>query len=244
MSEIQVYRLGLTPYQTAWDMQKQWQQKLIADPNHPDVLMLLEHPPVYTLGTGSSLEFVKFGADAGYELHRSERGGEVTYHCPGQLVVYPILNLRRHQMDLHWYLRQLEEVVIRVLAGYGLFGKRIPGLTGVWLNEKKVAAIGIKVSRWVTMHGLALNVNNDLSGFEQIVPCGIADRSVGNLLEFLPTVSLKEVSLEEVQERSIEVFCEVFNLKITTKSINPPKITTEINNVGAGLSINKNKNRK
>jgi lipoyl(octanoyl) transferase len=208
MSEIQVYRLGLIPYQTAWDLQKQWQQQLMADSNHPDVLMLLEHPPVYTLGTGSSLEFVKFSADDGYELHRSERGGEVTYHCPGQLVVYPILNLRRHQMDLHWYLRQLEEVVIRVLESYGLAGERIPGLTGVWLNDKKVAAIGIKVSRWVTMHGLALNINNDLSGFEQIVPCGIADRSVGNLLEFLP-----DVSLAEVQERSIEIFCELFDVQ-------------------------------
>ncbi len=207
MNEVQVYRLGLTSYQTAWDIQKQWQQKLIADPHHPDILLLLEHPPVYTLGTGSSLEFVKFGVDDGYELHRSERGGEVTYHCPGQLVVYPILNLRRHQMDLHWYLRQLEEVVIRVLGDYGLCGERIPGLTGVWLQEKKVAAIGIKVSRWVTMHGLALNVNNDLSGFEQIIPCGIADRSVGSLLEFLPTVSL-----EEVQERSIGIFCELFDL--------------------------------
>ncbi len=208
MNEVQVYKLGLTPYQIAWDLQKQWQQKLIADSSHPDVLMLLEHPPVYTLGTGSSLKFVKFNSDAGYELHRSERGGEVTYHCPGQLVIYPILNLRRHQMDLHWYLRQLEEVVIRLLADYGLISKRIPGLTGVWLNDKKVAAIGIKVSRWVTMHGLAINVNNDLRGFEQIVPCGIKDRSVGNLLEFLPTVSL-----EEVQERSIEVFCQTFHLK-------------------------------
>jgi lipoyl(octanoyl) transferase len=214
MNKIQVYRLGLTPYQTAWDLQKQWQQKLIADSYHPDVLLLLEHPPVYTLGTGSNLEFIKFGVDAGYELHRSERGGEVTYHCPGQLVVYPILNLRRHQMDLHWYLRQLEEVVIRVLGDYGLCGERIPGLTGVWLQEKKVAAIGIKVSRWVTMHGLALNVNNDLSGFEQIVPCGIMDRSVGNLLEFLPTVSLLEV-----QERLIEIFCGLFDLNQNSSQV-------------------------
>lgn len=208
-NKVQVYCLGITSYQVAWDLQKQWQQKLIADASHPDVLLLLEHPPVYTLGTGSSLEFVKFEANAGYELHRSERGGEVTYHCPGQLIIYPILNLRRHQMDLHWYLRQLEEVVIRLLAGYGLTAERITGLTGVWLNEKKVAAIGIKVSRWVTMHGLALNVNNDLSGFDQIVPCGIVDRSVGNLLEFLP-----EVSLAEIQKRSIEVFGEVFDLRI------------------------------
>jgi lipoyl(octanoyl) transferase len=222
MNEIQVYRLGLTPYQTAWELQKQWQQKLIADSSHPDVLMLLEHPPVYTLGTGSSLEFVKFDTDAGYELHRSERGGEVTYHCPGQLVIYPILNLRRHQMDLHWYLRQLEEVVIRLLATYELCAVRIPGLTGVWLKEKKVAAIGIKVSRWVTMHGLAINVNNDLSGFEQIVPCGIRDRSVGNLQEFLPAVTMVEV-----QAKMIKVFCEVFQISCT-ESVFSESLDTEI----------------
>jgi lipoyl(octanoyl) transferase len=208
MNELRVYQLGLVPYQAAWDLQKQWQQKLITDSQHPDVLLVLEHPPVYTLGTGSSLEFVKFGADAGYALHRSERGGEVTYHCPGQLVLYPILNLRRHQQDLHWYLRQLEEVVIRLLAIYDLEGVRIPGLTGVWLNDQKVAAIGIKVSRWVTLHGLALNVNNDLSGFERIVPCGIADRAVGRLADWVP------VKMPLVESQSIQIFAEVFNCAI------------------------------
>jgi lipoyl(octanoyl) transferase len=211
--KLHVYQLGLIPYQTAWDLQKHWQQTLIANPNHPDVLLALEHPPVYTLGTGSSLEFVKFGANEGYELYRSERGGEVTYHCPGQLVLYPILNLRRHQQDLHWYLRQLEEVVIQLLARYGLAGARIPGLTGVWLKEKKVAAIGIKVSRWVTLHGLALNVNNDLRGFERIVPCGIADRSVGSLQEWLP-----DVAMGSVQAEIIEVFAQLFQLAIGENS--------------------------
>jgi lipoyl(octanoyl) transferase len=205
--KLQVYPLGLMAYQRAWELQKQWQRTLIEDPDHPDVLLVLEHPPVYTLGTGSSLEFVKFGAEAGYELHRSERGGEVTYHCPGQLVMYPILNLRRHQQDLHWYLRQLEEVVLQILASYGLAGERISGLTGVWLQEKKVAAIGIKVSRWVTMHGLALNVCNDLSGFERIVPCGITDREVGKLQAWLPGIQVAEV-----EKRAIEIFAEVFQL--------------------------------
>jgi lipoyl(octanoyl) transferase len=202
---LQVYQLGLTAYQAAWDLQQHWQRTIINNPNHPDVLMVLEHPPVYTLGTGSSLEFVKFGPDDGYELYRSERGGEVTYHCPGQLVLYPILNLRRHRQDLHWYLRQLEEVVIQLLARYDLPGQRIPGLTGVWLKDKKVAAIGIKVSRWVTLHGLALNVNNDLSGFDRIVPCGIADRAVGNLQECLPAVDMTIIQAE-----AIEVFAAVF----------------------------------
>jgi lipoyl(octanoyl) transferase len=202
---LQVYQLGLTAYQAAWDLQKHWQRTIINNPDHPDVLMVLEHPPVYTLGTGSSLEFVKFGSNDGYELYRSERGGEVTYHCPGQLVLYPILNLRRHRQDLHWYLRQLEEVVIQLLARYDLPGQRIPGLTGVWLRDKKVAAIGIKVSRWVTLHGLALNVNNDLSGFDRIVPCGIADRAVGNLQEWLPAVDMIAIQAE-----AIELFAAVF----------------------------------
>jgi lipoyl(octanoyl) transferase len=206
---VEIHCLGLTTYQAAWDLQKKWQQQLITNPQHCDVLLLLEHPPVYTLGTGSSLEFVKFDSTAGHELHRSERGGEVTYHCPGQLVVYPIFNLCRHRQDLHWYLRQLEEVVIQLLAQYDLKGERIPGLTGVWLNSKKVAAIGIKVSKWVTMHGLAINVNNDLSGFDQIVPCGLVGRSVGSLQEVIP-----DIQVAKVQQQIIEIVAEVFNLQL------------------------------
>ncbi|MDY7022078.1 MAG: lipoyl(octanoyl) transferase LipB, partial [Cyanobacteriota bacterium] len=142
-----IYNLGLVPYKIAWQWQRSLLQQHQQDPNHEDVLLLLEHPPVYTLGQGADVKFIKFNPNShNIELHRVERGGEVTYHCPGQLVGYPILNLRRYQQDLHWYLRQLEEVVIQVLAVYGVKGVRIPGLTGVWVNEKKVAAIGIKVS--------------------------------------------------------------------------------------------------
>jgi lipoyl(octanoyl) transferase len=206
--QLAVYCLGLTPYQIAWDLQKQWQQRLIADPSQADVLLILEHPSVYTLGTSASLEFVKFKSNDGYELHRSERGGEVTYHCPGQLVIYPIFNLRRHQPDLHWYLRQLEEIVIRLLARYNLVGERITGLTGVWYQDKKVAAIGIKVSKWITMHGLAINVNNDLSGFEQIVPCGLVGRSAGSLQELIP-----DIQVATVQQQVIEIIAELFHLQ-------------------------------
>ncbi len=114
------------------------------------------------MGQGANLEFLKFDLDnSNFDVHRVERGGEVTYHCPGQLVGYPILNLQRYQKDLHWYLRQLEEVIIRVLAIYKLQGERIPSFTGVWVEGRKVAAIGIKVSRWITMHGFALNVCPD-----------------------------------------------------------------------------------
>jgi lipoyl(octanoyl) transferase len=204
--EIIVDQPGIVSYKTAWDWQKRLQRGLIDDPQQSDRLLLLQHPPVYTLGQGSSDEFVKFPAQHSYEIHRIERGGEVTYHCPGQLVGYPILDLHHYQTDLHWYLRQLEEVVIQLLALYGLKADRIPGLTGVWLADKKIAAIGIKVSRWVTMHGFAINVCNDLSGFQQIVPCGIADRQVGSIQEFIPNIDLATV-----QQQVITVFGEVFD---------------------------------
>ncbi len=198
------------PYAEAWE----WQRSLVADhlqyPYYPDRLLLLEHPPVYTLGTGSDIAFLKFDpAEQANLLYRTERGGEVTYHCPGQLVGYPILNLRRHQQDLHWYLRQLEEVIIRLLASYGLQGDRLEGLTGVWVEGRKVAAIGIKVKRWITMHGFALNVCPDLTGFEKIVPCGIGDRPVGSLAQFLP-----EITMAQVRQDLPNVFAEVFQLEM------------------------------
>jgi lipoyl(octanoyl) transferase len=190
-----------------------WQKSLVAErrqnPNLEDVLLLLEHPPIYTLGQGARTEFLKFApAQSEWEVVRVERGGEVTYHCPGQLVGYPILNLNFYQKDLHWYLRQLEEVLIQVLAVYGLEGKRIPGLTGVWVDGRKVAAIGIKVSRWITMHGFSLNVRPDLRGFEQIVPCGIA-RPVGSMEQWIPGINL-----DEVRQKVIAAFAEVFGVRI------------------------------
>uniref|UniRef100_B8HK27 Octanoyltransferase n=1 Tax=Cyanothece sp. (strain PCC 7425 / ATCC 29141) TaxID=395961 RepID=B8HK27_CYAP4 len=216
------YNLGLVPYEEALG----WQQQMVSarkaaleKSQAPDVmphaLILLEHPPVYTLGQGASQDFLKFDPQGtSVPLYRVERGGEVTYHCPGQLVAYPIFDLRYFQQDLHWYLRQLEEVVIRVLAAYGLVGERLVGLTGVWLKGHKVAAIGIKVSRWITMHGLALNVCPDLSGFELIVPCGIADRPVGSLAQFLP-----EIDLQEVRQTLARAFIQVFNLDLIPVSL-------------------------
>lgn len=197
------------PYADALAWQRSQVDQRKANPELEDALLLLEHPPVYTLGQGSSLEFLRFDSQSQHSIYRTERGGEVTYHCPGQLVGYPILNLRRHQPDLHWYLRQLEEVVIRVLALYGLEGKRLSGFTGVWLEGRKVAAIGIKVSRWITMHGFALNICPDLSGFKQIVPCGIADKPVGSLAEFVPAICL-----EKVRQQTAATFAEVFQLSL------------------------------
>jgi lipoyl(octanoyl) transferase len=197
----QVYQPGLLPYQAAWEWQKSIVAQHKANDQQPDTLILLEHPPVYTLGQGSNPGFLKFDPTTSHaELHRIERGGEVTYHCPGQLVGYPMLNLKRHTQDLHWYLRQLETVLIQVLAHYDLVGAQIPGLTGVWVAERKVAAIGIKVSRWVTMHGFALNVCPDLSGFDQIVPCGIADRAVGSMAEWIPGITVEQVRPIVIQQ--------------------------------------------
>jgi lipoyl(octanoyl) transferase len=210
LRECSLYNCGIIDYQAAWLWQKSLQQERISSPDRTDALLILEHLPVYTLGTGASLEFLKFDREENeYELYRVERGGEVTYHCPGQIVGYPILNLRYYQQDLHWYLRQLEEVIIQVLALSNLTGERIDGLTGVWVEGRKVAAIGIKVTRWITMHGFALNVRPDLSGFERIVPCGILDRSVGSMAEFIP-----DIDLNLVRSQIVSVFADVFQVQI------------------------------
>ncbi len=189
----EVFSLGLVPYAMAWE----YQRALVAlhrQAAQPDRLLLMEHPPVYTLGQGSTTAHLKFSEQTPpWPLFRTERGGEVTHHCPGQLVGYPILNLKQHQPDLHWYLRQLEDVIIQTLARLGIAGARQPGLTGVWVDDCKVAAIGIKVSRWITMHGFALNVCPDLAGFSAIVPCGIAHKPVGSLSQFCPGLTVAEV---------------------------------------------------
>ena len=206
------------PYLTAW----QWQKQLVAERKQakregqdlPDVLLLVEHPAVYTLGQGSSLEFLKFSpADPNIACHRTERGGEVTHHAIGQLVVYPILNLDHYQHDLHWYLRQLEEVIIQMLAGYGVSSQRMQGLTGVWIDnvgqKQKIAQVGIKVSQWITMHGFALNVCMDLSGFDRIVPCGITDCQVCNLNQFVPNIEFINV-----KEAIAQTFAKIFDLEL------------------------------
>lgn len=205
-----LYNEGLMPYLDAHKWQRSLVTERISDPSRDDVLILLEHPPVYTLGQGSNSEFLKFDIDTSqFEVHKIERGGEVTYHCPGQLVGYPILNLQRHRQDLHWYLRQLEEVLISVLAIYGLQGERMPSFTGVWLEGQKVAAIGIKVSRWITMHGFALNVCPDMTGFSQIIPCGIADKPVGSLAQWIPGITS-----QEVRPHVAQCFAEVFGVEL------------------------------
>ena len=182
------------PFERAWRDQQRWQQRLLEEPETPGAVWLLQHQPCYTLGRGASLQHLHFDpAHPPLPLHRIDRGGEVTHHLPGQLVVYPVLDLRRHEPDLHWYLRQLEQVLIDVLDQLGLRGERLPGLTGIWLDQRKVAAIGVGCRRWITQHGLALNVDCDLTGFKRVTPCGLVGREVGRLTDWVPGLTTREV---------------------------------------------------
>ena len=187
---------ALVSFEQAWRDQRRWQQRLLEDDAAPEAVWILQHPACYTLGRGASTEHLHFDpSQPPAPLHRIDRGGEVTHHRPGQLVAYPVLDLRRHQTDLHWYMRQLEQVLIDVLAQLGLNGQRLPGLTGLWLDNRKVAAIGVGCRRWITQHGLALNVSCDLAGFDQVTPCGLKGRAVGRLSDWLPGLDPAEVQL-------------------------------------------------
>ncbi|KAL6957530.1 Octanoyltransferase LIP2p, chloroplastic [Sarracenia purpurea var. burkii] len=224
-----LYKL-LVPYVEAWSWQKsivKERKGLIAmNQDHSDTLIVLQHHPVYTLGTGSSEDFLNFDLkDPPYDVYRTERGGEVTYHGPGQLVMYPIINLRYHKMDLHWYIRALEEVVIRVLSStFSIKASRIKGMTGVWVGDQKLAAIGIRVSQWIAYHGLALNVTPDLAPFQKIVPCGIRDRRVGSIKGLLREIEqagmnyIDDGNLVDMTHRSlVEEFCKVFQVELDIK---------------------------
>ena len=201
---------GCVPFAQGWSWQQQLQRRLLENPDGPEAVLLLEHEPCYTLGRGADPAFLGFDpADPPAPLFRIDRGGEVTHHCPGQLVLYPVLNLQRHGADLHLYLRELEEVVIALLAELGLEAERIEGLTGVWLEGRKVAAIGVGARRWISQHGLALNVEADLAGFAEVVPCGIANREVGRLVDWRP-----ELSAAALRPRLLEIFARRFGLQL------------------------------
>jgi lipoyl(octanoyl) transferase len=212
---MQLLELGLTPYQQAWDLQREIFRGVIAG-EEEDTLILVEHPHVYTFGRGADMgNFLLSDAklhEIGAEKFEIERGGDVTYHGPGQLVGYPILNLAHFKEDLGWYLRALEDTIIKVLATYDIEGFRISGRTGVWTgsagNEEKICAIGVHASRWCTMHGFAFNVNTDLSYFEYIIPCGISDRGVTSLEKILG----RRIPMDEVISRYVEAFEAVFHV--------------------------------
>jgi lipoyl(octanoyl) transferase len=208
---MDVRRLGRVGYQEGLDLQQQLvdQRKagLIADQ-----LLLLEHPAVITLGVKTRddrshvLATPEALAAAGVGLFETGRGGDVTYHGPGQLVGYPIFDLNPNRRDVHRYVRDLEEVLIRTVASFGISADRVPGLTGIWVGNEKLAAIGVRISRWVTSHGFALNVNTDLSQFNLIVPCGIADKGVTSMARLLS----RPIAIAEVEDAVVAAFGEVF----------------------------------
>lgn len=179
MASLWVASLGVVPYTEALELQREVARRRIDGTIPEDVLLLVEHPPVITLGRSSKQRHLMASPELlrarGVELFEVERGGDVTFHGPGQLVGYPVVNLKRHRQDLHWYLRQLEEVLIGALATHGLTGARSEGQTGVWVENRKIASIGVHARDWVTWHGFALNVATDLAYFDMIVPCGIQD---------------------------------------------------------------------
>jgi len=181
---LQSRYLGTVSYDTAYRLQRNLWRKRVAG-EIPDQLLLLEHPPVITLGRSARKEHLLASEErlecSGVQVVETDRGGDVTYHGPGQLVGYPILDLKPDRMDVLRYLRDLEEVLIRVLTEFGIPGSRKNGYTGVWIEDRKIAAIGVKISRWVTYHGFALNVSTDLSAFDLIVSCGIRDVRVTSM---------------------------------------------------------------
>jgi lipoyl(octanoyl) transferase len=209
---LTVRRLGMVGYAEGLELQRTLVARRAAD-EIDDTLLLLQHPHVLTLGVkaGESLAHViatpERLAELGVEVHETGRGGDVTYHGPGQIVGYPVISLKPDRCDVHRYVRDLEEVMIRVTAEYGFEAGRIQGLTGAWVAAEKIGAIGVRIQRWVTSHGFAFNVSTDLDFFKLIVPCGISDRGVTSLR----TLTGREIPIPEVEDHFIRHFCAVFD---------------------------------
>jgi lipoyl(octanoyl) transferase len=217
MTPLRIENLGRRPYAEVLELQRDLRRRRIEGELGEDVLLLVEHLPVITLGRGtrpSSLPIAPAELERrGVEVFEVERGGDVTFHGPGQLVGYPILDLRGHRQDLHWYLRRLEGVLIQALGALGIEADRNPGLTGVWTAGRKIASIGIHVKQWVTLHGFALNVSTDLDPFDLIVPCGIRQVVMTSVAAELLRAD-SESLMAEVRERVVGAFCDVFGLSV------------------------------
>ncbi len=243
---LKVLDLGLMPYKEAWDLQTRLHKELIDNKRagYPNVqhhyLLLCEHPPVYTLGKSGSEDNLRINnqelSEYQIEYFKINRGGDITFHGPGQLVGYPILDLDLIFTDVHRYVRTLEQVIINVLKNYNIEGSLNPSYTGVWVNNldseteaRKICAIGVHLSRWVTMHGFAFNINTDLSYFDHIIPCGIADpdKSVCSLSSLLR----KNVDLYQIKQEVAREFGLLFNLDMASLHIDISKESTILNNV-------------
>lgn len=239
MIPVRYKDLGRIAYQEAWDIQETLMKEglaikaaRISEPGSATAqqeitqqLFLVEHPHVYTLGKSGVIENLLINdqsmQELGVSFYKTNRGGDITYHGPGQLVAYPVLDLEAFKTDLGWYMRSLEEVIIQTIAAYGLKGERLAGSTGVWLDThdlskaRKICAMGVRCSRWITIHGLALNVNTDLSFFGHIVPCGITDKGVTSMAKELGT----PVDESEVKSEFLKHFAAVFNAGILPETL-------------------------
>ena len=182
--QILVQNIGRKAYKAVWDLQIKMQQQRIRG-EIEDTLILVEHDPVYTLGKNANEDHLLQCRDESVDVFNIERGGDITFHGPGQLVVYPILDLSNYKKSVSWYMRTLEQVLIDTLIEFKIIAQRNDGLTGVWVGDEKIAALGVRISRWVTMHGFALNVNPDLSFYDGIIPCGIFDHGVTSMERLL-----------------------------------------------------------
>jgi lipoate-protein ligase B len=222
MKPLGVSNLGLQPYEHALELQHQ----LVTarrEGRIEDTLLLLRHPPVITLGRRGNEEHIlasrEWLHEHGIQVHRVERGGDVTYHGPGQLVGYPIMDLTQHRTDVGWYMHCLEEVLIRTLADFGLTSRRLPGNIGVWLDDRrKIASLGVRIESWITYHGFALNVAQDVSHFQLIVPCGLTDKEITSMEKALG----RPVDITMVGERVVDNFCTVFDMK--PRQISPEEL--------------------
>ena len=235
---MRLLSLGLVPYDEAWDLQHQIvaarKQGLL-----DDVLILLEHPPVITLGRQGHVSNIVASPETlvaqGIIVRQVERGGDVTYHGPGQLVGYPIMDLKQHRKDVRWYVHSLEEVLIRTLADFGIRGYRVEGLIGVWVDAPaglgdmaKVAAIGARIERWVTYHGFALNVDPEMSHFNFIIPCGIHGKAVVSMRQLLG----RTITVDEVRPVLVHHFGEVFHVTLRPTALD--ELTQEMGVLAIG----------
>jgi lipoate-protein ligase B len=211
--ELWTVPLGQLGYVEALELQRSLARDRISGAIPQDLLLLVEHPPVVTLGRSSKQKHLvaspEFLQSKGVDVFEVERGGDVTFHGPGQLVGYPIIDLKRHRQDLHWYLRKIEEALINSLADYGIPGERNTAYTGVWTRGKKIASIGVHARDWVTWHGFALNVTTDLSYFDLIVPCGIDGVMMTSIAREL---GLEAISMQDVRDRVTAKFADAFDL--------------------------------
>ena len=208
MNRIKIIDLGFLDYKNSWNYQKELQKKvLIGDCS--DSIIFVEHDSVYTFGKNSDKSNLLVSKNTKIKIYETERGGEITYHGPGQIVCYPILNLKNFKKSVTWYMRALEEVIIETLKLFNIKATRKDGLTGVWVKDEKIGAQGVRMTKWVTMHGFALNVNTDLRFFNDIIPCGIKDFGVTSIEKIIG----KEQDLSLVKEHILISFAKVFNIK-------------------------------